>query len=159
MPRLVALDAIVHLGERQVPVDEFFLLPGATPEREHALQAGEMITAVSIPASAVAKCSTYLKVRDRASFEFAVVSVAAALRIEKAKIVDVALAAGGVGTKPWRLRASEAALTGVRPNDRTLLAAAKMASDGAQPLSRNAYKIELLPRAVFRALKDLLEEG
>jgi xanthine dehydrogenase YagS FAD-binding subunit len=159
---LVALNARIRLRSRShdriLPLEDFYSLPGQQPAQETVLRPGELLVETIVPNAALAHRSHYLKVRDRASFEFAVVSVAAALRIEKAKIVDVGLAAGGVGTKPWRLRASETALMGERPNERTFLAAAEKASDGASALRKNAFKIELLRRVVFRALKDLLEK-
>jgi xanthine dehydrogenase YagS FAD-binding subunit len=113
---LVALDAVVHTegpsGERAIPIDDFFLLPGNTPHREHPLEHGELIVAIVVPASPVARTSLYLKVRDRESYEFAVVSVAVALRLEAGVIADVRLALGGVGTKPWRAHCAERVLLG-----------------------------------------------
>ncbi len=158
---LVALNARIRLRgrshDRILPLEDFYRLPEQRPAQETVLRPGELLAEIIVPNAALARRSHYLKVRDRASFEFAVVSVAVALRMEESKIVDAALVAGGVGTKPWRLRASETALTAERPNDRTLLAAAEKASDGASPLEKNAFKVELLRRVVFRALKDLLE--
>src|SRR5215470_4099122 len=113
---LVALDAVVHTrgpgGERAIAIDDFFLLPGDTPEREHPLEHGELIVAVEVPPTPVARRSAYLKFRDRESYEFALVSVAAAIRVEDGTIAEVRLALGGVGTKPWRARRAEAALRG-----------------------------------------------
>jgi xanthine dehydrogenase YagS FAD-binding subunit len=151
---LLALDASVHLrrheAARVLPIAELFRLPGDTPERDSALEAGELIVAVEVP---VARRSCYLKVRDRASFEFAVVSVAVALQVEDDVIRSARLAAGGVGTVPWRLAASERALTGARAEPAALAAAAAHAADGAQLLSQNGFKIELLRRTVLRALE------
>jgi xanthine dehydrogenase YagS FAD-binding subunit len=151
---LVAFDAIVHLGERQVPVDEFFLLPGATPQREHALKAGEMITAVTIPASAAAKRSTYLKVRDRQSYEFAAASAAVGIEFEAdgRTIRNLRVALGGVATKPWRARAVEKALKGKALEPDAVKRASLLAMEGAVAHGANHYKIELAPRVITRAI-------
>ncbi|ESY29180.1 MULTISPECIES: xanthine dehydrogenase family protein subunit M [unclassified Mesorhizobium] len=151
---LVAFDAVVHLGERQVAVDDFFLLPGATPEREHAIEAGEMITAISIPASAAARRSTYLKVRDRQSYEFAAASAAVGIDFEAdgRTIRDLRVALGGVATKPWRAHAVEAALKGKVLSEDRVRAASLLAVEGAVDHGANHYKIELAPRVVARAI-------
>ena len=124
---LVAFDAVVHTrgpgGERTIGIDDFFLLPGDTPDREHPLDHGELITAIEVPAAPVARRSVYLKFRDRQSYEFALVSVAAAIRVEDGTVADVRLALGGVGTKPWRARRAEASLLG-RPADEASFAEA-----------------------------------
>ena len=99
-------------GKRAIPIDDFFLLPGDTPEREHPLEHGELITSIEVPATPVARQSVYLKFRDRESYEFALVSVAAAVRTEEGVVADVRLALGGVGTKPWRARRAEQSLLG-----------------------------------------------
>jgi xanthine dehydrogenase YagS FAD-binding subunit len=152
---LLALGASVHLrrheAARVLPIAELFRLPGDTPERDSALEAGELIVAVEVPAAA--RRSGYLKVRGRASFEFAVVSVAVALEVEDDVIRSARLAAGGVGTVPWRLLASERALTGNRAEPLAFAAAGAHAADGAEPLSQNGFKIELLRRTVKRALE------
>src|SRR4051812_19886613 len=113
---LVALDAVLHTagprGERAIPIDDFFLLPGDTPQREHPLEHGELIVAIEVPAAPVARRSLYIKLRDRESYEFALVSVAAALRVDDGVIGEVRLALGGVGTKPWRARLAEQELLG-----------------------------------------------
>ncbi|GGT64389.1 FAD binding domain-containing protein [Actinomadura citrea] len=105
---LVAVDAVLRTrgpgGERSVPIDDFFLLPGETPQRENPLEHGELITAIEVPAVPVARRSVYLKVRDRASYEFALASVAAAVEIRDGAVADVRLALGGIATKPWRGR-------------------------------------------------------
>jgi xanthine dehydrogenase YagS FAD-binding subunit len=154
---LLALDARVHVrrheGARVLPIAELFRLPGDTPQRDSALMSGELIVAVEVPRSAAARRSGYLKVRDRASFEFAVVSVAVAMEVEGDMIRSARLAAGGVGTVPWRLLASEAALAGARAEHPAFDTAAAHAADGAEPLSHNGFKIELLRRAVRRALE------
>ncbi|MER9686518.1 xanthine dehydrogenase family protein subunit M [Mesorhizobium sp. M0139] len=151
---LVAFDAVVHLGERQVAVDDFFLLPGATPDREHAIQPGEMITAISIPASAAARRSTYLKVRDRQSYEFAAASAAVGIDFEAdgRTIRDLRVALGGVATKPWRSHAVEAALKGKVLSEDRVRAASLLAMEGAIDHGANHYKIELAPRVVARAI-------
>lgn len=154
---LVALDATVSLlgpdGERKMPLDDFYALPGETPQVENALRPGEILTAVHVPAGACARRSSYLKVRDRASFEFALVSVAVGLEIRRSRIVSARLAAGGVGTKPWRMGAVEAALVGARADDPgAATAAAARAGEGAATLPGNAFKVPLLQRAIVRAL-------
>ncbi|MER8914909.1 xanthine dehydrogenase family protein subunit M [Mesorhizobium sp. M0761] len=151
---LVAFDAVVHLGERQVAVDDFFLLPGATPDREHAIQPGEMITAISIPASGTARRSTYLKIRDRQSYEFAAASAAVGIDFEAdgRTIRDLRVALGGVATKPWRAHAVEAALKGKVLSEDRGRAASLLAMEGAIDHGANHYKIELAPRVVARAI-------
>jgi xanthine dehydrogenase YagS FAD-binding subunit len=153
---LVALDAVVLVeglgGARRIPIGEFHRLPGNTPERDTVLERGELILAVEVPASAAARWSHYLKIRDRASFEFALVSVAAGLSVGDGAIREARLAAGGVGTKPWRLHTAEAALIGRQPTPETYQAAADCAVEGASPLLMNGFKVELLRRAVRRAL-------
>ncbi len=156
---LMALDAVVRLrgngGERTLPVEDFFLLPGDQPHRETALAAGELIVGIEVAATAWARRSHYLKVRDRASFEFAVVSATVALHFEDGTVRAARVAAGGVGTKPWRLRACEAALVGAPADTASFRAAAEHAADGARPLSRNGFKVELLKRVVLRALEEV----
>ena len=153
---LLALDAVVHVrsheSARVLPIVKLFRLPGDTPQRDSTLAPGELIVAVEVP---VARRSGYLKVRDRASFEFAVVSVAVALEVEDDVIRSARLAAGGVGTVPWRLLASERALVGTRVEPAAFEAAAAHAADGAEPLSQNGFKIELLRRTVKRALDNV----
>jgi xanthine dehydrogenase YagS FAD-binding subunit len=153
---LVALDAIVEIsgpqGTRNVPLADFHLLPGTTPQVETQLAPGELITAVSVPASAWARRSAYLKVRDRASFEFALASAAVALAVEGGTIRVARVAVGGVGTKPWRLPQVEQALIGAQARPDIFRAAAAKAADGARPLSRNAFKLPLVQRTVERAL-------
>jgi xanthine dehydrogenase YagS FAD-binding subunit len=154
---LVALDATMRVrgprGERTFPVEKLFRLPGNTPHLEHNLQPGELITEIRVPEGAYSRCARYLKVRDRASYEFALVSTAAALAIEGGIIREARIAAGGVGTMPWRLRDCEAALVGRRPDRQSFKAAAELATHGARPLQHNQYKVELLPRTIVRALE------
>ncbi|MER8804045.1 xanthine dehydrogenase family protein subunit M [Mesorhizobium sp. M0998] len=154
---LVAFDATVIVrgaSERKIPVDEFFLLPGDTPHLEHQLAPGEMIVGIEIPRSAALKRSHYLKVRDRASYEFAAASAAVGIEMEAdgKTIRDVRIAVGGVATKPWRLRAVEDALKGKTLDEATLRTAAAAAVDGAKSRGHNAFKIELAPKVVARAL-------
>jgi xanthine dehydrogenase YagS FAD-binding subunit len=154
---LVALGATMRVrgpqGGRSFPVEQLYRLPGDTPHLEHTLQPGELIIDVRVPGGAHSRRARYLKVRDRASYEFALVSTAAALDIEDGVIRQVRLAAGGVGTRPWRLRGSEDALIGKAPDRQAFRAAAQLALEGARPLSGNHYKIELLPRTIVRALE------
>ena len=151
---LVAFDAMVHLGDRQLAVDDFFLLPGATPDKEHAIEPGEVITAISIPGSAAARRSTYLKVRDRQSYEFAAASAAVGVEFEAdgRTIRDLRVALGGVATKPWRAHAVEAALKGKVLQPDAVRAASLLAMEGAVDHGANHYKIELAPRVVARAI-------
>jgi xanthine dehydrogenase YagS FAD-binding subunit len=154
---LVALDALVWVhgadGERVIPVTELHRLPGDTPELETTLQQGELITAVDIPALPFAKRSLYLKVRDRASFAFALASAAVALDLEQGIVRDARVALGGVGTKPWRSREAEDALRGRRAGIDTYRAAADAALATAVPQKHNAFKIELARRTLVRALR------
>ena len=153
----VALDATMKVrgpqGERTFPVEELFRLPGDTPHLEHTLLPGELILEVRVPGGAYARSARYLKVRDRASYEFALVSTAAALTLEEGVIRQARLAAGGVGTRPWRLRACEGALIGRKADRESFAAAAALATEGARPLAHNHYKVELLPRTIVRALE------
>jgi xanthine dehydrogenase YagS FAD-binding subunit len=156
---LIVLDAELELtgpnGKRTVPIGDFHRVPGDSPNIETVLSPGEMITGIDIPASAAAKRSSYLKVRDRASFEFALVSAAVALDLDGGRIRAVRVAAGGVGTKPWRLPEVEAALTGKQADPATLKAAAEQACAGANPAGMNAFKQVLLRRTVLRALQTV----
>jgi xanthine dehydrogenase YagS FAD-binding subunit len=154
---LVALDAAVEIrsanAKRTVPLGDLYRLPDATPHIETVLEPGEVILAVTVPASSVARRSHYLKVRDRASFEFAVVSVAAAVEMDGRRIRQAHVALGGVGTKPWRVPAVEAALAGARLEPATLRQAAALAANGAQGRGHNDFKIELMQRAIVRAVE------
>jgi xanthine dehydrogenase YagS FAD-binding subunit len=154
---LVALDATMRVrgphGERTFPVEELFRLPGDTPHLEHTLLPGELIVEIRVPGLPYSRRARYLKVRDRASYEFALIAAAAVLHLEDGVIRQVRLAVGGAGTRPWRLRTAEQALAG-KPFERAILeAAANTALEGARPLSGNHYKIELLPRTIVRALE------
>ena len=156
---LVAVDAVLRTrgpgGERSVPIDDFFLLPGETPQRENPLEHGELITAIEVPAVPVARRSVYLKVRDRASYEFALASVAAAVRIEDGTVTEVRLALGGVATKPWRARRAERNLLGQPAQAAAFAEAAAEELSAARPRPLNAFKVELAQRAMIRALATL----
>lgn len=156
---LVALDAVVEThsaqGRRQIPIEDFHRLPGDHPERETLLEAGELIVGVRIPASASAFAANarYLKVRERTSYAFAVVSAAVALRLDGPVIAEARIALGGVAHKPWRARAAEAALQGQPIGDQSFSTAAEIALRDAMPSGDNAFKVELARRIVKRALE------
>jgi xanthine dehydrogenase YagS FAD-binding subunit len=158
---LVALDARVCVrgprGERYIPLDDLYRLPEDTPHLEHTLEPAELIVSIDVPCRRPAHRGCYLKVRDRASYEFAVVSVAVDLDIEDGVIRAARLAAGGVGTKPWRLRGAELAITGEQPGHSVWTRAGAIAIAGATPLAGNTYKVELLRRTVVRALQMAAE--
>jgi xanthine dehydrogenase YagS FAD-binding subunit len=158
---LAALDAVIHTsgpgGERAIGIDEFFLLPGDTPHREHPLEHGELITAIEVPGAPVARRSVYLKFRDRQSYEFALASVAAAVRIQDGTVAEVRLALGGVGTRPWRARHAEAALFGQPASTASFAEAARQELVAATPRPMNAFKVELAQRAIVRALTTLTD--
>jgi xanthine dehydrogenase YagS FAD-binding subunit len=153
---LVALDAVVKVrgpkGERAIKATDFHLLPGEHPERETALEHGELITAVELTQSPLAAHSHYLKVRDRASYEFALASSAVALEITDGVIRAARLALGGVATKPWRAFDAEKALVGQKPTEALFIAAAQTALKDAKPHKDNGFKIELAQRTIVRAL-------
>jgi xanthine dehydrogenase YagS FAD-binding subunit len=156
---LAALDTIVHVrgsdGERRILLDEFHRLPGDHPEIETVLKPGELITAVELPPLPMAQRSTYRKVRDRASYAFAIVSVAAALELEGEAIKNVRLALGGVAHKPWRARKAEAALRGKPATETSFSAAAAVELADARPLRDNGFKMELASRTIMTVLRDL----
>jgi len=155
---LAALDAVVEIegqaGRREVALEEFHLLPGATPERESVLMPGELVVAVRLPGAAArfAAHQRYVKLRERTSYAFAVVSAAACLRLEDGVIAEARLALGGVAAKPWRAREAEAVLAGLRPHPEGFRRAAEAALKEARPSGDNAFKIELARRIVVRAL-------
>jgi xanthine dehydrogenase YagS FAD-binding subunit len=155
---LAALDAAVVVrgrgGERQIPFTAFHRLPGSAPERDTVLELGELILAIDVPARAEGRASHYLKVRDRQSYEFALVSAAAAVTVDGGRLRSSRLAMGGVAHKPWRLTAAETALRGASLDDVGALASAIATSfTDARPLSGNAFKVELAQRAALRALQ------
>jgi xanthine dehydrogenase YagS FAD-binding subunit len=155
---LVALDAIVEIegksGRREVNLEDFHLLPGDAPHRETVLEPGELVVAVRLPPEAAefAGHARYLKVRERTSYAFAVVSAAAALRIDGQHIAEARLALGGVALKPWRAREAERLLVGREPTKATFREAAQTALAAAKPSGDNAFKVELARRIVVRAL-------
>jgi xanthine dehydrogenase YagS FAD-binding subunit len=155
---LAALGALVEIvgqsGRREVALEEFHLLPGTTPERESVLAPGELVLAVRLPGAATqfAAHARYVKLRERTSFAFAVVSAVACLHLEDGVIAEARLALGGVAAKPWRARAAEAVLAGVRPNSEHFRRTAEAALSEARPSGDNAFKIELARRIVVRAL-------
>jgi len=154
---LAALEAVVVVrsprGERRIPMEEFHRLPGDRPERDTTLAPGELIVAVELPSAGFAERSAYLKVRDRASYAFALVSAAVALDVHDGTIREARVALGGVAHKPWRARETERLLTGARLDADVFARAAKVCVAGAQPRRENAFKIELAPRTVERALQ------
>jgi xanthine dehydrogenase YagS FAD-binding subunit len=155
---LAALDAMVEIegqaGRREVALEEFHLLPGTTPERESVLMPGELVVAVRLPGAATrfAAHARYLKLRERTSYAFTVVSAAACLHIEDGVVTEARLALGGVAAKPWRARAAEEALAGARPNSEGFRHAAETALAAARPSGDNAFKIELARRIMTRTL-------
>lgn len=155
---LYALDAVVKVRgvdgkERSISVKDFHRLPGITPEKDNELAHGELITAIDIPSNKFADRSYYLKVRDRASYAFALVAVAAALEIEGGKIKQARVVLGGVAHKPWRSAEAETTLAGKKPDRASFEAAAAAALAGAKPLSQNGYKVELAKRAIVVAFE------
>ncbi len=154
---LSALDAIVHVeginGERTINFLDFHLLPGDTPEKENVLQQGELITAIEIPSSSFAKNSTYLKVRDRASYEFALTSAAVALDIHNGTISNARIALGGVGTKPWRAKEAEQSLINKKATTENFSAAANVALKDAVTYKYNAFKPQLAKQTIISALQ------
>ena len=153
-----ALDAVVHVegpgGARTIPFGDFHRLPGDSPESETVLERGELITAIEVPASAVAQRSHYLKIRERASYEFALVSAAVGIDLEGQAIREARIALGGMAPKPWRLGGAEQALRGVTLSDTSAI---RRALDGgfveARPRRHNGFKVELAKRTIVRALQ------
>lgn len=159
---MTALDAVVETteadGGRTLPFGELHLVPGSTPEREYALEPGELIAGYRLQRSRLAAQSHYLKVRDRAEFEWALLSAAVAMELDGANVKEARIAAGGVGTKPWRFPKLEAALAGRPATPATFAEVAAMASEGAVTHGHNAYKVPLLQRTLERALNELREK-
>ena len=157
---LVALDAVLLLEnakgkQRRVPLVDFHLVPGTTPQRETVIEPGELIVSVLVPAAAHARKSMYLKVRDRASYAFALVSAAVGLDVQAGQIRSARVALGGVGTKPWRSQSAEKILTGAPATEATFRAAAAAALREAQPREQNRFKVELAQNTLVRALTQL----
>jgi len=155
---LAAMDAVVIVqgqgGERRIPFPDFHRLPGSTPERDNVLDRGDLIVAIEVPANEEARTSHYLKVRDRASYEFALVSAAAGAAMDGRRVRSARLAMGGIAHKPWRLRAAESSLRGISLDDVEGLRSAIAASFAdARPLAHNAFKVELAQRVALRALQ------
>ena len=160
---MAALDAVVLVqgpqGKRSIPLVDFHVVPGDHPERETVLKQGEVITAVELPALRFAGRSHYRKVRDRASFAFALASAAVALDLVGDTIRDVRIALGGVGTKPWRAREAERALMGKTASPNNYRAAAELALKDAVPRRENGFKVELAKRTLVRALTTTAAMG
>jgi xanthine dehydrogenase YagS FAD-binding subunit len=154
---LAALEATIHIrgtkGERSVPIGDFHLLPGNTPHRETVLEPGDLITHVTLPPPASGSRSLYLKLRDRASYEFALASAAVVITVAAGKITRARVALGGVGTKPWRSRKAEAELTDQTATEAVFRKAADAALRDARPQSQNGFKVELAKRCRVHALK------
>jgi xanthine dehydrogenase YagS FAD-binding subunit len=153
---LSALDAVVHIegtsGPRAVPIAEFYLLPGSTPDRETVLQPGDLVTYITLPKPPAGAKSAYLKLRDRASYEFALASAAVVMKKDGNRISFVRVAMGGVGTKPWRSVEAEKALVGKAATEANFRAAADAALHGAKPQSQNGFKVELAKRCLVHTM-------
>jgi xanthine dehydrogenase YagS FAD-binding subunit len=153
---LTALEATIHIqgsrGERDVAIGDFFLVPGNTPHRENVLEPGELITFVTLPAPKAGSKQIYLKLRDRASYEFALSSAAIVAVVNSGKLDFVRVALGGVGTKPWRSLEAERVLHGKAAGEKVFHQAAEAALHGAQPQSENAFKVQLAKRCITHAL-------
>ena len=153
---MAALEANVHLtgkaGTRVIPISEFFLKPGATPQRETVLEPGDLITHVTLPPPRPGSCSRYLKLRDRASYEFALASAAIVAVVEDGKFSYIRVALGGVGTIPWRATEAEEMLLGRAPAKETFRRAAEAALHHAKPQPQNGFKVELSKRCITHAL-------
>ena len=160
---LAALDAVVHLdgsaGARSIALTDLHRLPGDRPDIESHLRHGELITAIELPPLSLARNSTYRKVRDRASYAFALISVAAALEVKDGHISDVRLALGGVAHKPWRATKAEAALIGQPASEASFLAAADVELSDAVPLPLNGFKVELARRTITAVLGELTQNS
>lgn len=156
---LAALDAVIHVtgpgGDRVIPLAEFYLLPGDRPDLETTLRPGELITGIEVPPLAFARHSRYRKVRDRASYAFALVSVAAAVEVENGTVTQVRLALGGVAPRPWRALAAERVLQGAPATRETFLRAAEAELAPARGLHHNAFKIELAKRTITSVLSEM----
>jgi xanthine dehydrogenase YagS FAD-binding subunit len=153
---LTALDATVQIrgvkGERTVAIRDFYLEPGSTPQRETVLEPGDVITSVTLPPPVTGSRSLYLKLRDRAAYEFALASAAVVMKTSGGQMEHVRVVLGGVGTKPWRSEAAERMLLGRAPGAEVFRKAAEAALAGAKPQSENGYKVELAQRCLVRAL-------
>jgi xanthine dehydrogenase YagS FAD-binding subunit len=154
---MAALEAVIHVrgtkGERSIPIADFHVLPGNTPQRETVLEPGDLITHVTLPPPAPGHRSLYLKLRDRASYEFALASAAVVITAANGKITRARIALGGVGTKPWRSTEAEGELADQRATEAVFRKAADAALRGAKPQSQNGFKVELAKRCLVHALK------
>jgi xanthine dehydrogenase YagS FAD-binding subunit len=154
---MAALEAAIHVlgskGSRAIPIGDFHLLPGNTPDRETVLEPGDLITHVTLPPPVAGSKQIYLKLRDRASYEFALASAAVVVTIERGNVTRARIALGGVGTKPWRSPEAEAALVGQPANRASFRTAAEAALRDARPQSENGFKIELAKRCLTHALQ------
>jgi xanthine dehydrogenase YagS FAD-binding subunit len=153
---LTSLEATIHIqgakGEREVAIGDFFLVPGNTPQRETVLEPGELITFVTLPAPKTGSKQVYLKLRDRASYEFALSSAAIVAVVSGGKLEYIRIALGGVGTKPWRALEAEKVLHGKTADEKVFRQAAEAALHGAQPQSENGFKVQLAKRCITHAL-------
>jgi len=158
---LAALDAVVKVKdakgkERSIPFTEYHRLPGDTPDKDNNLNPGELITAIEIPKNNFAAKSHYLKIRDRSSYAFALISVAAALDMDGSQVKLARIAIGGVSHKPWRALEAERFLVGKNTSEENFLKAAEAEMKMAKPLEHNKYKVEMAKRAIVRALMELV---
>jgi xanthine dehydrogenase YagS FAD-binding subunit len=160
---LTALEATIYItgtkGERRVPISEFYLLPGSTPQIETVLAPGDLVTHLSVPALPSGTKSLYLKLRDRASYEFALSSAAVAVKLSGGRVEFVRIALGGVGAVPWRSREAEDALHGKAPTAENFRMAATAALRGARPQSQNGFKVELARRCLTHALTQATQQA
>jgi len=156
---LVALESVLKLqgpqGVRKVKLEDFYLLPDNTPDREHDIRQGEMITEIFVPRNAWTGQSGYLKIRERESYEFALTSAAVALDLDGSTIRDARIAVGGVGTKPWSLPVVAEALKGKTASRDVFTVAAEHATEGARTLSQNGFKVQLVKKTIVRALSEV----
>ena len=154
---MAALEAVIHVqgprGQRSIAFGDFHLLPGDTPNRETVLEPGDLITHVTLPPPVAGSKQVYLKLRDRASYEFALASAAVVMTVSGGKVDRARIALGGVGTKPWRSPEAEAALAGQPAEAASFRKAAEAAMRGAKPRSENGFKIELAKRCLAHALQ------
>ncbi|MEP6995884.1 MAG: xanthine dehydrogenase family protein subunit M [Acidobacteriota bacterium] len=157
---MAALEAMIHVqgpnGQRAIPFGDFHLLPGSTPNRETVLEPGDLITHVTLPPPVAGSKQIYLKLRDRASYEFALASAAVVITVGGGKVTRARIALGGVGTKPWRSPEAEAALVGQPANAASFRSAGEAAMRGARPQSENGFKVELAKRCVAHALQTAM---
>jgi xanthine dehydrogenase YagS FAD-binding subunit len=156
---MMTYEATVHVqgisGDRPIPLKDFYVLPGERPDIETVLAPGDLVTHVTLPARPAGERSAYLKLRDRASYEFALVSAAVAATLSKGKIASVRLALGGVGTRPWRVPEAEQALAGQAPSEALFGNAAEICLKDARPQGQNGFKVELARRCIVHALKQV----